>query len=414
MRVRALAIAGTIALAAGAARAQSSSSSDSPDTTTFFAHGVDIHGFVSAGAFVSTANDYIGTSSRGSLQLFEAGINFSTEIVDRLRVGLQLYGRDEGTFKDLPPRLDWAFLDYRWKPWLGLRAGITKMPYGLYNEYEDADASRLSILLPQSVYPLRNRSALISQIGFDLYGNVGIGPAGELEYQAWLGTLDIPSNALILAGATLDSIDTKYVTGVQVFWHPPVDGLRVGGTFVRTSIDFNLTLDAANINALIMAGLEPPSYTGALVVSQRPGVIWIGSIEYVRGDWLFAGEYARWNTHQETSIPAAIPTVDNDNERFYVMATRRLSRRFEVGGYYSHLYLDPADRGGTNAMKFPQSFYAWQRDLAATVRLDINDHWLWKLEGHFIDGTADLDTTTMNAMPTRYWGLFLVKTTVTF
>ena len=31
--------------------------------------------------------------------------------------------------------MDWAFLDYQWRPWLGLRAGIIKMPFGLYNEY---------------------------------------------------------------------------------------------------------------------------------------------------------------------------------------------------------------------------------------------------------------------------------------
>ena len=55
----------------------------------------------------------------------------------------------------------------------------------------------------------------------------------------------------------------------------------------------------------------------------------------------------------------------------------------------------------------------FQRDLAATFRLDINDYWLWKLEGHFIDGTADLQAT-LNPNPERYWGLFLLRTSVTF
>jgi hypothetical protein len=63
-------------------------------------------------------------------------------------------------------------------------------------------------------------------------------------------------------------------------------------------------------------------------------------------------------------------------------------------------------------MKFPERWYAWQRDLAATVRYDVNERWLWKVEGHFIDGVADLLGSTPD--PKRYWGLFLLKTTVTF
>src|SRR5262245_31424687 len=47
---------------------------------------VQIHGFASEGAFATTANDYLGSASRASLELFEAGINVSTDVADRLRV----------------------------------------------------------------------------------------------------------------------------------------------------------------------------------------------------------------------------------------------------------------------------------------------------------------------------------------
>ncbi|HEU4614575.1 MAG TPA: hypothetical protein VFS15_20910, partial [Kofleriaceae bacterium] len=268
------------------------SPSDREPTSGFRVPRIQIHGFASEGGFVSSANDYIGHSSRGSLELFEAGINVSTEVNDRLRAGIQLYGREFGFYRDLPPRLDWAFLDYRWKTWLGLRAGVIKMPYGLYNEYADIDASRTAVLLPQSVYPVRNRSALISHTGFSLYGSRPIADAGALDYQVWLGSLLIPENALTLDGATLNGVDTKYVTGAQLFWRTPVEGLRVGGTFIRNSINFDLALDPATVQALIMAGLVPADYDGKLVIAQRPNTWWIGSIEYVHGDWLFAGEYS--------------------------------------------------------------------------------------------------------------------------
>src|SRR5215208_1527935 len=127
---------GTLLLCVAFARAAAAQPAEPPEEPSLSLPDVQIHGFVSEGAFWSTSNDYIGKSSRGSVKLFEVGLNVSTEIADRLRVGAQLFARDFGAFED-PPRFDWAFLDYRFRAWLGLRAGIIKMPFGLYNEYTD-------------------------------------------------------------------------------------------------------------------------------------------------------------------------------------------------------------------------------------------------------------------------------------
>lgn len=373
---------------------------------------LQMHGFVSQGGFVSTANDYIGESSRGSLAFFEAGLNVSTEVADRLRAGIQLFGRNVGEFRDLPPRVDWAFLDYRWHTFLGLRAGIIKMPLGLHNEYADIDAARTPILLPQSVYPLRNRSALLAQTGFAVYGTTTLQEGGSFDYQVWFGRLDVPENALEVVGATLDGIDSRYVTGTQLLWRTPVDGLRVGGTFLRASIDFALTLDPATVAALIMAGLVPPEYDGSLVISQKPEQMWVASAEYLLDDWLFAAEYGRSYKRQKTTLPALLPTFEERDERFYAMVARRISR-LELAAYYSVFHADKDDRRGRDRMKFPERFYAWQRDASLTLRFDVNEHWLWKAEAHFIDGTADLMMSD-NPSPERFWGLFLFRTTVTF
>lgn len=369
-----------------------------------------LHGFISEGGFWSTENDYIGKSSRGSLELFEAALNVSSEVTDRLRAGIQLYARDVGQFDGMTPRIDWAYLDYKWKSHLGLRAGVIKMPFGLYNEFIDIDSARVPILLPQGLYSVRNREALLAHRGFAIYGTLPLGGAGELDYQAWLGGLNIPDNALTLAGAQLDSIDTKYVTGVQAFWHPPLEGLRVGGSFVRASIDFNVTLDASTVTALIMAGIVPPEYTGALVVSQRPTMVVVGSAEYTHENWLFAAEYSRSFTRQATSLPEVIPTTEDEREQFYGMVTYHASDALSAAAYYSVAHLDAHNRQG-RGMRFAERFHAFQRDASLSFRYDVNEHWLWKLEGHFIDGTADIDPMTN---PARYWGLFLFRTTVTF
>lgn len=374
---------------------------------------VEIHGFASEGAFVSTANDYIGHSSRGSLELFEAAINVSSQLSDRLRVGLQIFSGNVGTLSDGTPRADWAFFDYSARPWLGLRAGIIKIPFGLYNEFTDIDSARLPILLPQAMYPIRNRDVLISHTGFAVYGVVPLRGAGELAYQAWAGSLTIPPSALELSGATLDEADTRYAVGGQLFYHPPVRGLRIGASVLRASVDFRLTLSTENTAALIAAEVVPETFDGRVVISQRPDEFWVGSLEYTLDDWLFAAEYMRALKHQTSTIPAVLPTLDEDAERFYALVGHQLTTRFEAGLYYSVVHADAGDRRGRDAAQFPIREFAFQRDLAATVRFDVTPAWSWKVEAHFIEGVADLSPTA-NPDPDRYWGLALVRTTVTF
>ncbi len=401
----------TSSVAAEPSDAPTPTSTAETSWTETFAQKLQVHGFVSEGGFLSTANQYIGASSRGSLKFHEVGINLSVELTEQLRVGVQFVSRNVGTLSEDGPRLDWGLVDYRFARWLGLRAGRIKMPLGLYNEYVDIDAGRTAILLPQSMYPVRNRDALIAHTGFAAYGIVPVG-LGEIEYQAWLGTLTIPRSALVLSGGSLDSVDTKYVTGAQIFWRPPIEGLRIGATYMRASIDFNITLDSTVVDQLVMAGLVDPAFDGGLVISQRPTGFWVASAEYIYDDWMFSAEYSRWLKHQQSTLPAILATFDEDSERFYVMVTHRFSSVFELATYYSVLHADADDRTGRGA-DFDPKFRAFQRDLALSARFDVNPYWLWKIEGHLIDGTADLDATR-NPDPQRTWGLFLIRTTVTF
>ena len=49
----------------------------------------EAHAFVSQGFIVTSANDYLADSSRGSFEFAEAGITVSSALSDRLRVGAQ-------------------------------------------------------------------------------------------------------------------------------------------------------------------------------------------------------------------------------------------------------------------------------------------------------------------------------------
>jgi hypothetical protein len=156
----------------------------------------------------------------------------------------------------------------------------------------------------------------------------------------------------------------------------------------------------------------PADFDGALRISQRPTQAWIASAEWTPDDWTIAAEYARWYTHQVATIPELGADVDSDEERFYALVAHRWRPELETGAYLAVTHLDADDRRGRDA-GWAEPWLAFQRDLAATIRWDVTPAWLWKLEGHLIDGAAEL-SPEREPDPVRRWGLFLLKTTVTF
>jgi len=150
---------------------------------------VDIHGFISQGYLKSNYNNFLAKTEDGTFQFNEAGINFSTDITERLRIGLQLFARDMGTIGNNEVILDWAVADYRFKDWLGLRAGNMKLVHGLYNETRDIDMIRTNIFLPQGIYneAWRESSTLIQGMG--IYGEVPMGVVGGLSYDGQYGNI---------------------------------------------------------------------------------------------------------------------------------------------------------------------------------------------------------------------------------
>ena len=58
---------------------------------------LQVHGFASQGALLTSDNNYLAHTERGSLEFTEAGINFTKPFGDDLSVGLQLFARDLGS-----------------------------------------------------------------------------------------------------------------------------------------------------------------------------------------------------------------------------------------------------------------------------------------------------------------------------
>jgi len=365
----------------------------------------ELHGFVGQGYFVTTGNNYLDKSKLsnfGSFEMSEVGLNLTVQLTSTLRTGAQLFARDLGPLGDYRASLDWYYLDYKWKDWLGLRAGRVKIPFGLYNDSIDIDVARNWVLPPQSIYPSQDRDFLQAQTGVELYGYQRLGPIGALDYRLYGGTIRIePRQASVVY--TVNDLHIPYVVGGRVLWETPLDGLRLGASLQALRLD--VTLDV------------PLMLTRFTV--RIPAVLWVASGEYQFGGLLAAAEYSRWHLHSESSNTALLSDMARVNERAYAGLSYRVQPWLQPGIYYSMLFPDVEHRVGRAAQ---------QHDVAATVRLDVVANWLIKLEAHYMSGTAALGPPLVsNNKPTSElnddrplrelqanWWLFLVKTAAHF
>jgi hypothetical protein len=347
---------------------------------------VQVHGFVSQGFLKSTANNFIGYSHRGTLNFTEGAVNVSSQLGDTLSTGIQLFADRLGPQGGFNARFDWFNLDWRPLGWLNIRAGRIKLPFGLYNEGSDYDPGRLTVLLPQSIYPLTSRNFLLAANGGELYGYISLPARNSLSYAVVGGSsfLDTPPET---------TVTVPYTVAGRILWEPPVFGLRIGASILATELDFST-----------------PGASGAPVTGSLPALLWVASAEYQQGHLKVAAEYSRWHTKIESDDPAEFPESDTTSERAYVSGEYSISGPLAAGVYYSVVFPDVDERTGGPGH--------YSHDVAATLRYDITSHLFFKLEAHFLHGTAGLTPALNGGKPidslVEDWGLLTGKLTAFF
>ena len=391
---------------------------------------VDIHGYISQGYLKSSANDFLVNSEHGSSEFDEVGLNFSTNVNDKLRLALQLSARSLGNTGKNQVYLDWGFADYSWQNELGLRLGRIRMPQGLYNEIRDTDMLRTWILMPQSIYSESYRQFKEASNGGSIYGTINASLLGSFEYQAIAGSLtmrnDDLTNAIYekacmpfaLLGETItgDEINASsriFYTG-QLLWNTPLEGFRLSVTGMDGKVD--LTAPAKSEvrynrgGTLVM--LDFPERSIGVDVSD---VVFSG--EYKWNDLTLAAEYEllkfKINFHEPDlgSVFEGWYTLSNQ-ENYYASIAYRFTDWLELGSYYGVHYFDKHDKDGDMfAARGLPNYVAWQKDTCFTARFDINSAWCFKLEDHLMNGAArvyDLTDAKKN------WSLYGAKASFNF
>jgi hypothetical protein len=143
--------------------------------------------------------------------------------------------------------------------------------------------------------------------------------------------------------------------------------------------------------------------------------------EFVWGDLILAGEYFKLSTYISTwneDLGTLREKTFNELGGFYGSIGYRFSDWLETASYYSEYYPDLSDKEGKGYEKlygFPAS-NGYLKDLALSLRFDINPYWIIKAEGHKMQGTAvTYRQDQMNPYDVKEdWYLFAGKVTFNF
>lgn len=357
---------------------------------------MDIHGFVSQGFVSSSEYNYLTHNSKdGSFEYNEVGINFGKQMTPKLGFGIQFFARDLGDVANNKVTLDWAFGDYRAQDWLGFRFGKIKLPLGIWNEIRDYDMLRPWIVLPQNfVYFDLSRDSLIAANGLGLYGNFRLGTGGNLDYYLVGGNTNADmdsgiskyiNNAYNQYGMELSGeseAEMLYVGNLR--WNTPLPGLMVGIWTFISEVTFPLGVAEATIEN---------TYTGLMV-------------EYLGDKISLWAEYIIQDTENEIKTPLGSNKEDIRPESYYLGAAYQFTLWFQLGAYYSESYIDGDDKDGSDLEERGQKDHrAWEKDMALTLRFDLNEYWVLKMEGHMVDGTKNVlsaDNTNLSKQSFYY------------
>ncbi len=349
-------------------------------------HPVQFHGFVSQGFGYSNQNNYLTMqTSKGSFAFTDAGFNASTKIGDRFRIGAQVYIRNIGELGRWHPQLDWAVADYRFKDWLGIRGGVVKTVFGLHSDTQDMEFLHTFALLPQSIYSIDLRDALIRHKGGDVYGEIPLKRLGSLSYTVYAGQRSDGRYGgypylLQENGGRLTTYGGLQV-GQDLRWQTPIEGLLVGASRMSQDITGKGTWTGA------FPGMEPFS----MAYEEHSARDWTHQFygQYTKGNWRFEAEYRKY--WRDQIIFNEMFEITTDVRGWYASAAYRISKRFELGTYYSRW-------GISWVSSMPELVQAASQDSpdrhlydkVVAARVDLNRHWNVKIEGHFMDGNGGL------------------------
>ena len=356
---------------------------------------LEAHGFVSFGYLRTWENNvYDSDTIDGTTEFYEAALNAIARPWERVRLGAQLFVRDLGHYDNGRVELDWAYADFQLHPLCDVQLGRVKIPLGLYNESQDIDAARSSVLLAQSLYPTRLRDLQVAVDGGKVSGRAEMGDAGALSYTMFGGTKQFDRDGAYAAYVgqtsrmTVNEAAVKAVYGGMVQWDTPVPDVALRFTAYQAR---DIVIDGVSL-----FGGQPVHF-----VSDSRSLV--TSLQWEPRDWTFAAEYLNIATAGESTTGAVTRPYEFDYNGGYVSATWHV--RSWLDGYVASEYRHSEVAGR------PTSFgWSW---IAAINVLPLRN-WSLKAEYQYQDNAVGVLAVENPQGVSQSWHLFALKTTVDF
>jgi hypothetical protein len=223
---------------------------------------------------------------------------------------------------------------------------------------------------------------------------------------------------LLLSARDINNIKetVKHNNTNRLIWNSPLEGLRVGVTQACTYDKLDTSYDVLMDNPYSPGNILTIALPYTVNLKLRMTVL---SAEYKWRDLTLAGEYSKWGLKLNYEPPAGFPDIDTQTPMvlgYYGMASYRFTDWLEVGGYYNVFYSNAKDRDGEDVavLRGVPRYFGWQNDTCLTLRFDINPNWLIKLEGHHMNGTAQIYKYDNADEVKQIWSLYAIKTTLSF
>lgn len=333
------------------------------DAPGFFSK-FQFHANLSQGFLFSSGSNYLTTySNNGSAKWTEAAVSLSRQVTDRFRAGVQVHSYSLGQLGRQRVTLDWAYVDYQFSPYFGLRLGQVKTPTGLFNEVQDIDAVFPWALLPQGLYAVDYKRFVLSHQGGVIYGRVDLPRSvGSVEYQVYAGRREQYRTETYLAQYGLRLGDCSGpAAGADLRWKSPLPGgLLIGASYGKTNLE------------------APDARMGSFPVPLHTAVRSVGGYaQWEKGKLLLSSEFrviATWQTRgpfPETYFPLRSANV---------MASYRLTEKLTVGSYFEKTL------GFLNGGRDRSNPLNYQSNLALSTRYDFTRNFYLKVEGHYLHG----------------------------
>lgn len=385
-----------------------------------------IHGFISQGHLKSNQNNLYGADTEnGTFEFNEMGINFTNHIADGLILGIQFFARDLGDFGNDELIIDWAYADYFYRKWFRIKAGKLNVYHGLYNDTRDIDMLRVSILLPQCAYPELFRDVFTGIKGVGVYGDLPMG----LSYYMGSGVIELSTESAFFYTFSgffqtyFEYFSQENYYNSRLVWHSPLSGLTLGATLIHTHIfgegsNINITEEFLNDTGNILE--NPFEYFQNSADSTSNAVhmkynIFTFSLEYTLSNLMLMAEYSenRLNFTNDTVNPFLEPKGELRTGGYYAALSYRFNSWFETGIYYSELYYDLKEKEDARHAIVRLGDMSYFKDMALSLRFDMNDHFICKLEWHMMKGTY-FSLPTKNHDSGDHWYLSAVKFSYNF